>query len=253
MLNFLGQVRLRGCIYLFVCMVGAGAGLLPTPVRAGPFTVAPVRVYMTPKDRAVALTLTNQGDEELVMQADLYLWQQKPGGESVLTLTEDLFLAPPILKLAPKSRQVVRLALLRAPAPDRQLTYRVILRELVEARPPPKEGAQLQIALALSLPIFITPPGAVHRLGCQVTRAATDALRVACYNAGNAYVHPREFHLTNLRGDPLATGALEGYILPGIERRYELRHNGPIPGGKARLLLTMDDGSSQGFDVEIGN
>lgn len=83
---------------------------LAAPAWAGVFSVTPVRIYMTPKDRAVAVTITNDGDTELVMQADLYLWKQKPDGQDDLTLTEDMFLAPPIIKMAPKSRQVVRLA-----------------------------------------------------------------------------------------------------------------------------------------------
>jgi fimbrial chaperone protein len=83
---------------------------LSLSVWPGVFTVTPVRIYMTPQDRAIAVTVTNDGDETLVMQADIYEWKQKLNGEDDLTLSEDLFLSPPILKVAPKSRQVVRLA-----------------------------------------------------------------------------------------------------------------------------------------------
>ena len=132
-----------------------------TAAGAGVFSVTPVRIYMTPKDRAIAVTITNEGDEELVMQADLFLWKQKPGGQEDLTLTEDMFLSPPIIKLAPKSRQVVRLARLSNARPTEQLTYRMIVREIPEARPA-KQDLQVQIALAFSLPVFITPPGATR-------------------------------------------------------------------------------------------
>ena len=59
---------------------------------------------------AVAITLTNEGDTEVALQADLYSWAQKPDGTDDLVLTEDLVVAPPIIKLAPRARQVVRLA-----------------------------------------------------------------------------------------------------------------------------------------------
>ena len=85
------------------------AMLLAAPAWAGQFSVTPVRIFMATKDRAVAVTITNEGDEQLVMQADLYLWKQKPDGQDDLTLTEDMFLSPPIIKLAPRARQVVRL------------------------------------------------------------------------------------------------------------------------------------------------
>ena len=116
------------------------AALLATcfagPVFAGLFSVSPVRIYMSPRDRAVAVTITNESDEELVMQADVYEWKQKAGGEDDLTLSEDLVLSPPILKLAPRARQVVRLATLKPVQGARQATYRLIVREIPEAMKP---------------------------------------------------------------------------------------------------------------------
>ena len=116
-------------------LLSATIGLLLTihsgQAEAGQFSVTPVRMYMEPKDRALAVTVTNQDDAQLVMQADLYEWKQKPGGEDVLTTTEEIFLSPPILKMAPKSRQVVRLARVTRPQQaDREITYRMIVREI---------------------------------------------------------------------------------------------------------------------------
>ena len=84
-----------------------------TETVAGQFSVTPVRIFMVPKDRAAAITITNESDEPLVMQADVYSWKQKADGEDDLTPSEDLFLSPPIIKLAPKARQVVRLVMLK--------------------------------------------------------------------------------------------------------------------------------------------
>lgn len=223
----------------------------PILAEAGVFSVTPVRIYMAPRDRAVAMTVNNEGDEELVMQADVYAWKQKPGGEDELTLTEDMILSPPILKLAPRSRQVVRLALLRPRPTTEQLTYRLIVSEVPEARPPEK-NLQLRIALAFSLPVFITPPGARRQLGCSVERVAADTVRTTCENTGNAYAQPREFVLTSVAGEKLASRDSGGYILPSIKRSFEIkRTEGPIPAGKAKLAVTLDDGSTQNFDVTV--
>jgi hypothetical protein len=46
----------------------------------GGFLRDPVRIFMAPRDRATAVTVTNEGDDELVMQADIYTWKQKPDG-----------------------------------------------------------------------------------------------------------------------------------------------------------------------------
>ena len=43
------------------------AMLLVAPAWAGQFSVTPVRIFMATKDRAVAVTITNEGDEQLVM------------------------------------------------------------------------------------------------------------------------------------------------------------------------------------------
>ena len=228
----------------------ASAGFV-TSAWGGQFAVSPVRIYMAPQDRATAITLTNEGDEELVMQADVFLWKQKPGGEEDLTLSEDLFLSPPIIKLAPKAKQVVRLAMVRPPKTGPQLTYRMIIREIPEAKAPDK-NLQVQIALAFSLPVFITPPGAKADMSCKWERAATDALNVTCENAGNAYVHPREFVLASASGEKLASRDAGGYILPGIKRSFEMkRANGKFPAGKSKLAITLDDGTTQNYDVTL--
>jgi fimbrial chaperone protein len=242
-------------LWLKRILTGGALGLLATslatPVWAGQFSVTPVRIYVAPKDRAAAVTVTNEGDEELVMQADVYVWKQKPGGEDELSLSEDLFLSPPIIKLAPKSRQVVRLAMLSPPKTSRQLTYRVIVREIPEARPV-KKTVELQIALAFSLPVFITPPGAKSWLGCTIERSAANSVMAVCENTGTAYAQPREFVLTSADGDKLASRDSGGYILPDIKRRFEIkRAEGRIPGGKAKLAVTLDDGKTLTYDVTV--
>jgi fimbrial chaperone protein len=238
-------------LHLVPLLAFALATCLGTPIaEAGQFAVSPVRIYMEARDRAAALTITNEAQDELVMQADIFVWKQKPGGEDDLELSEDLIVSPPIIKLAPGARQVVRVARLKlAPSNDQQ-TYRVIIREIAEARPP--KGIEVQIALAFSLPIFITPPTARPALDCNTARVAPDELRVDCTNGGNAYVHPREFALLGAGGEKLALRDSGGYLLPGIQRSFPLkRSDGTIPAGKATLAVALDDGSTKSFDVQL--
>ena len=227
------------------------ASSLAVPVCASPFSVTPVRIYMTPKDKAIAVTITNEGDDELVMQADIYSWKQKPNGEDDLVLTEDLLLSPPIIKLAGKSRQVVRLARIRPFLQADQLTYRMILREVPEAKPS-KGELQLQIALAFSLPVFITPPKAKYQLDCTAERVAVDTIRANCENKGNAYTQLIDLALTSLDGNKLASLDKGGYILPTVKRNFEIKSaDNRIPGGKAKLTVRLDDGTKQNFDVTL--
>lgn len=229
----------------------AAAAAVAQPVPAAEFSISPVRIYMGPRDRAVAITITNESDQEVVMQADLYSWKQKPGGEDDLALTEDLILSPPIIKLAGRSRQVVRLARLTPPPAGREQTYRMIVREVPEARPSDKQ-VQLQVALAFSLPVFITPPGAKRAVDCDAERIAADALRVACRNSGSAYALLRTVEVLSDTGEKLAVRDTAGYVLPDIRRAFEVRSaTGKIPGGKVKLRVTFDDSTQQVFDRTV--
>jgi fimbrial chaperone protein len=231
-----------------VLLLAAAASTLP--VHAAQFTITPVRIFMNPRDRAVAVTVTNEGDEEVVMQADLYTWKQKPDGTDDLALTEDLILTPPILKLAPKARQVVRLARLGPPPAGTQQTYRLVMREVPEARA--NNQIQLQVALAFSLPIFISPAGVKRDLQCGVERGGADTVRAVCSNSGNAYAQIRTLEVLDAKGDKVAARDQGGYLLPSIQRSFDIKGAGPrIAGGKVKLQVALDDGTLQAFDATL--
>lgn len=232
--------------------VGLSAALPTLPAFAGSFSVTPVRIYMTPRDRAVAITITNEGDSPVALQADLNTWSQRPDGTDELVLTEDMILSPPIIKLGPKARQVVRLALLKPADASRQLTYRLIVREVPEATAPKGNTIEVPIALALSMPVFITPPPAKREMNCQAGREGA-ALAVTCANSGSAYAQIREILV--LRDDassaPLARFEGGAYILPGARKSIGITAAQPITAGEATLKVTFDDGKDQSFNVRL--
>lgn len=214
---------------------------------AATFSVTPVRIYMKPQDRAVAVTIINEGDTPVVLQADIYAWSQKPDGTDDLVLTEDLILSPPIIKLGAKARQVVRLARLMPPDAGRQLTYRMIMREIPEATAA-KDKVQVAIALALSMPVFITPPAAKREITCDASRAEAATLNVSCENKGTAYAQVREILVKQA---DRVLGRFEGgaYILPGARKAMPVKLEGALPGGRLQLAVTYDDGRTESFDV----
>lgn len=243
--------RSRRLLTLFSACLASLAG---TSAQAASFSVSPVRIFMDARERATGVTIINEGDTDLVMQAELFEWKQKPDGTDELLPTQDLVLAPPILKLAKGGRQTVRLANLRPPVPGEQLTYRLIVREVPEALAPTHQGVKIQVALAFSLPIFITPPGAKRDIACTATRVSATAIRATCENRGHAYAEPASMTLATPSGNTLlATDIKGGYILPAVTRSFEL--SGPegarIPGGPLKLQVTEDDGSKQVFDVRL--
>src|SRR4051812_4007966 len=215
---------------------------------AGTFSVTPVRIYMNTKDRAVAVTITNDGNEPVALQAELFAWNQSADGADELKLTDDLILSPPIIKLAPNAKQVVRLARAKPAPVNQQLTYRLVMRQVPEALQP-KDNIQVPIALALSMPVFITPPAARPKMACQGERVEGELLRVRCANSGSAYTQVRQMVLR--QGDRIF-GRFEGgeYILPGAKKTLTIKTEGALPA-RLDLVVTYDDGRSEVFPLTV--
>jgi fimbrial chaperone protein len=233
-------MRMPGGPCIWRAVACAALLAMPLVAAAASFSVIPVRIYFAPRDRAVAVTLTNAGDSPVALQAELYDWQQGPDGNDKLVPTDDLVLAPTVVRLAARSQQVVRLALLRAGDPQRQLAYRMIIREVPELTGG-NEGLAVPVALALSLPVFVTPPGARPQVECQPVHEA-QTLQLQCANQGNAVALLRTARLER-------AGAVQGrfdgavYLLPGAARRISLdiSAGADLARGPARLVLTLED------------
>lgn len=183
----------------------------------GAFSVTPLRIFMQPRDRAVALTLTNESSSPLHLQAELMQWQQDAQGQDQLEATEDLILSPPVIELAPHARQVVRLARLVPADMEKQLSYRLIVREMPETANDASSGLQIPISLALSLPVFITPPGARHQLLCKLATSGPAHTHLSCRNSGFAHVQVREV-VVSQNGRALGRYTGSSYILPGAQK-----------------------------------
>jgi fimbrial chaperone protein len=232
---------------LFIGAVAVLGSLVTPFAQAGVFSVVPVRIYMTPRDRAVAITVTNEGDTDMVLQAEVNTWRQKPDGTDEQVASDDLILSPPILKLKPRARQVVRLARVAPPDLSQQLTYRLLMREVPEAAAN-KPGVQISVALALSMPVFVTPPGAKAAVACDAVRAPETGVQVSCTNTGNAYAQVREI---KVQQGGQEVGKLEGgfYVLPGARKSISVRTPQSVQAGDSQLSVTFDDGSTQSYPV----
>jgi len=228
---------MRACWMALVGLlcVCAGASSL-----AGSFSISPVRVFLEPRQRAAALTIVNGADTEVVLQADVLRWSQDGAGQDQLEPSDDLIVSPPILKVPAQGRQVVRLARLVAPNPQRQLTYRMLLREVPDTSRAVQPGASLPIALVLSIPIFLSPAGAQPDVRCELQ--AGQPPEVACRNDGRAYAQLREVSVLR---EGRALGRFEGavYLLAGSRRVLPLKPGDPAvwTPGEAQIQLRLED------------
>ena len=223
-----------------------------TVCKAGAFSVTPVRLFFEPRDRAVAITLSNEGKDEIVLQADLYTWTQDAAGKDQTELTEDLIVSPPSLRLPPHSKQVIRLGLLVPRDPAKQMTYRLFVREIPEALTRKEDTLQLPIALTLNMPVFITPPGANRKLECDWAIGNPDKPTLSCLNTGSAYAQVRS---AEIRRNGVLLGKTEGstYILAGTRRSLPLQDGAAqtTAPGRAELILVYDDLKTESKNIEM--
>lgn len=192
--------------------------------RAGSFTVAPVRLELTVPRRASSFEVQNTGDRAAQIQVERYRWVADNGGDDRLEPTEEVIATPPIFTLAPGQKQIVRVLLFGAPDPALEASYRIILQETALDDPPPNA---VQALLRISMPMFVTPPGARPQLDWALERDGDRAwLRIE--NTGSAHAQ-----ITAARGGAGQDIKATGYVLPGERRRVAV--DGPLDSVSVRL------------------
>lgn len=206
---------------------------------AGSFNVSPTRLNLTQQQPSGMLTVKNQGEQATVVQLQANTWAQEEGTD-VLVRTSDLIVVPPLITLAPGASQVVRVGLRRPPSTDGELTYRLLLREVP---PPPAEGFHgLQVALNLSLPVFVLPAGGAEpELIWELERAEGGGLALRLSNGGRAHVQLRKFALKMSTGTELQGNDLPAYLLPGQSRIWNF--DTAEPAGRWTLSADTDSGA----------
>ncbi len=218
---------------LIALIVLAAAG----NAAAGTFSISPIRVELTSQQRTEALTVRNEeAGRDVVVQAQIFAWSQQDGQDS-LSETRDLIVTPPVFTLAPGAQQIVRVASRRQADAKRELTYRLILQEV----PPetPKNFTGLQVALRLSLPIFIAPQSkATADLRWNAAWQSDDSLRVTAINQGDAHLQVIDFTVQEKDSQTVLKNSVVKYVLPGATMSWSLQ-----PPANAQQLNTLKQGA----------
>ena len=207
---------------------------------AGSFNVSPVRLELSARERTQTLTVRNQGDQPSVVQVQLFAWSQD-AGQDILQPTADLLVSPPVFTVQPGQSQLLRIALRGAADPAHQLSYRAVLQEVPsQARP---GGPALQVALKISLPVFVEPPvDTAPDLAWEARIDQSGKLELSAHNGGNGHIQLANFTLSN-SGTELASEQQVSYILPGQTRTWTLQPNADLASvGSVKLAGRSDAG-----------
>jgi fimbrial chaperone protein len=238
--------------HAIAAVAGLAALLALSSAGAGTFTISPLRVDFTGATGTAALTVRNEEAAPVVVQAEGLAWSQE-SGQDALGPTRDLLVSPAVFTLAPGGSQLVRVALRRGPDATRELAYRMVLQEVPQAASPDFNG--LQVALRLSIPVFIAPIAPAAPDLEWTGRTGTDGrATLVARNAGAANARIHNFVLKATDGRTLFEQPGLAYVLAGASREWIIdtkNKNEPAQGNAAvaigpgtyRLEGTTDRGA----------
>lgn len=208
-----GRTGLLPCICLL--LVGLAISL---PAHANSFTVQPIRVELSAERQVFALRVRNTSQQPVSIQLDVKAWQQERGSD-IYTDTRELLAVPPIFTVAANETQTIRVGLRRAPDQEKELSYRLYLRELPAAN---TSSSGVRMALNVGVPVFVKPASghARHELewSSSLNEAGERVLSVTNHGNGHAQIT----RLQSVASDFQFNRSLNAYVLPGASRSWVL-------------------------------
>ncbi len=202
-------------------ILAAAAALLAPGVAhsQAAMRVQPLTVDVASPSQASAVTLQNNGDEDLTLQMRVFKWSQVDGRDE-LTPTTEVVASPPVARIPPGSNYTIRIARTAgAVAAGTEASYRLWVDEL----PPPallrEEGGEVDVRLRFDLPVFFRGAGTSPRVSWDVRQSGPD-LVVEGTNSGSQHARIQGLEVRS-GADSVSFGpGLNGYVLANSSRRW---------------------------------
>ena len=217
---------------LALAMLAAGNACAASSVL-----IWPIDPVLEADQQASALWLENRGNETANLQIRVFGWSQS-GFEEQYQNQRDVIGSPPVARIEPGQKQLVRLTRTKDVPPGQELAYRIIIDEIPSAQPATAEGgktaAAIRFQMRYSVPLFAYGAGLWSK---EDSTRARDPKGVGLPQLswrtvavdGKPYVEVRNQGAVHARltdvaikqagqSKPLAEGLL-GYVLPGAVMR----------------------------------
>ncbi|QHC96605.1 fimbrial biogenesis chaperone [Pseudomonas sp. R84] len=254
----MGAVRSRHsfvrCVMWTMVMLGASQAHAASSVL-----IWPIDPVLEADQQASALWLENRGSETANLQIRVFGWSQSGFAEQYQN-QRDVIGSPPVAKIEPGQKQLVRLTRTKDVPPGQELAYRIIIDEIPSAQPATADGgktaAAIRFQMRYSVPLFAYGAGLWSK---EDSSRARDPKGVGLPQLswrtvavdGKPYVEVRNQGAVHARltdvaikqagqSKPLAEGLL-GYVLPGAVMRWPAP--GPLAGDSA--LQVRVNGAAQ--------
>lgn len=236
---------------IFASQVACGLAFLASisPCAfAGSYTVDPVRIWLSAREPLASMAVHNTGGQPTVVQVETSRWSQS-SGQMVLEPTGEVLATPPIFTIPPGGTQLIRLGLRRPVDAHRELTYRVILHEVLSRDP---DGAGLRVALDLSIPVFVKPRvPCAPSLHWQLSRGTKGELRLHIANTGTAHIRLETVEIAAAdTAKAFARQNLSAYLLPDDSRSWILE-SAKLPSTATVVIRAQTDAGEIERHVQI--
>ena len=192
---------------------------------ASSFTVNPITVTLSGKDKSALLTLQNQTSEEIRFKILMQAWEQSPQGEMQLKDTKDIVVFPGLLTLAPNEERKLRIGS-TVPAGAAERSYRVFVEELPPLRAPQTSNkSEVKVLTKMGVPIFVQPAKPMAAGTVEGFALAKRKLAFTVKNTGNVHFLLQSVRVKALdaKGAAVFEKDVEGwYVLTGGTRVWEV-------------------------------
>lgn len=193
--------------------------IVPAVRAANSLMIWPIDPAIASEDKASELWLENRGGSSTIMQVRIFAWQQREGQEQYQT-QQQVAASPPMVRLEPGQKQLVRL-IKQTPSPaGKESAYRVVLDEIPSPRKPGDNQAGLNFQMRYSVPLFVYGSGLTRDSAKAVLswREVSSGGRrwLELTNSGSGHAR-----LSNVRAGGTALGnGLFGYVLAHSSQRW---------------------------------
>jgi fimbrial chaperone protein len=207
---------------LFRIILMATLSAVVPSALAGSFSVNPVRVELSTQRSSAVVQVENTGSSEVTVEARTFTWAQ-PEGKDQLSPTREVIVTPQVFRLKAGATQLLRIGALRKPDQSNELPYRLVLEEIPP--PPAPDVKGLQVALRISIPVFLRPPvEAKDKIDVAISSENDRQLRLIFANSGNASAALSNLSVSEEASSDQVIAAHGGviYVLAGQRRELVL-------------------------------
>jgi fimbrial chaperone protein len=229
---------MRGAAILLAALLN----LAPSrAMSAGTIEIAPTTLDLKP-GKAGLFYVTNSGVHPVVLQLQPMDWTQTNNSESVLVPSNTLIASPPLLRIAPGERQIVRL-LADTGAQKREADYRLLVSELPDPR---GASGAVRVLLQFSIPVFAASGS--KPVDAQWSASERDGkLALVLANNGDAAFKITALSVAHDGGPPAPVPCGLVYVLPGARHVWTL----PPDNVASLRVVARDARSGAPLDAEI--